>query len=77
MKYHSRRLPPYLAIRSASRFAIQTTRQKKYRYITLGMSNRFRPVMVSHTDRGGRVRIISARPMTRTEREAYEEQIKD
>jgi len=32
--------------------------------------------MVSHADRGDRVRIISARTMTRAEREAYEEQIK-
>lgn len=44
------------------------------RCITLGMSNRFRLVMVSHADRGDRVRIISARIMTRAEKEAYEEQ---
>lgn len=46
------------------------------RYITIGLSNRPRLIMVSHADRGDRVRIISARTMTRTEREAYEEQIK-
>ena len=46
------------------------------RYITLGVSHRLRLVMVSHADRGRRVRIISARPMTRAEREAYEEQLK-
>ena len=47
------------------------------RYITIGLSNRPRLIMVSHADRGDRVRIISARPMTRAERDAYEEQIKD
>jgi uncharacterized DUF497 family protein len=31
--------------------------------------------MVSHTDRGGRIRIISARELTRTERHEYEEEI--
>jgi uncharacterized DUF497 family protein len=49
---------------------------KEDRYITLGMSDHFRLVMVSHADRGDRVRIISARTMTRAEKEAYEEQIK-
>jgi uncharacterized DUF497 family protein len=49
---------------------------EEHRYITLGMSNRYRLVMVSHADRGGGIRIISARAMTRAEREAYEEQIK-
>ena len=46
------------------------------RYVTVGVSDRLRLVMVSHADRGDRVRIISARTMTRAEREAYEEQIK-
>lgn len=46
------------------------------RYFTVGVSDRRRLVMVSHADRGDRVRIISARTMTRAEREAYEEQIK-
>ena len=42
------------------------------RYITVGMSDRFRLLMVAHTERGERIRIISARELTRTEREAYE-----
>jgi uncharacterized DUF497 family protein len=46
------------------------------RYITVGLSRRLRLVMVSHADRGDCVRIISARTITRAEREAYEEQIK-
>ena len=45
------------------------------RYITVGLSNRFRLVIVSHLDRGERTRIISARQLTRGEREAYEEAI--
>jgi uncharacterized DUF497 family protein len=44
------------------------------RYITIGMSNRRRLVMVGHTERGERIRIISARELTRAEREAYEEE---
>ena len=44
------------------------------RYITIGWSNQYRLLMVSHTDRGDRIRIISARELTKTERKAYEEE---
>ena len=44
------------------------------RYITVGMSNRHRVLMVAHTERGDRVRLISARELTRAERKAYEEE---
>ncbi|TAJ82668.1 BrnT family toxin [bacterium] len=44
------------------------------RYITVGMSSRRRLVIVAHTERGERIRIISARELTRAEREAYEEE---
>jgi uncharacterized DUF497 family protein len=44
------------------------------RYITIGSSNQRRLLMVSHTDRGDRIRIISARELTKTERKAYEEE---
>ncbi len=43
------------------------------RYITIGHSHQGRILIVAHTDRGGRIRIISARALTKTEREAYEE----
>ena len=43
------------------------------RYITIGWSNRRRLLMVSHTDRGYKIRIISARELTRNERKGYEE----
>ena len=43
------------------------------RYITIGWSNKARLIMVSHTDRNNRIRIISARELTQSERKAYEE----
>ncbi len=44
------------------------------RYITIGWSNRHRLLMVAHTDRGDRIRIISARELTQIERKSYEEE---
>ena len=38
------------------------------RSITIGLSHRGRLLMVAHTERGDRLRIISARALTRTER---------
>jgi uncharacterized DUF497 family protein len=46
------------------------------RYIVIGMSDHRRVLMVSHTESGERIRIISARTLTRAEREAYEEKTK-
>ena len=43
------------------------------RFITFGVSVRGRLLAVSHTERGNRIRIISARLATRTERKIYEE----
>ena len=43
------------------------------RYITVGYSNQGRLLLVAHADRGDRIRIISARILTRRERIAYEE----
>jgi uncharacterized DUF497 family protein len=43
------------------------------RYLTAGLSTRGRHLIVAHTDRGGRIRIISAREVTRRERKLYEE----
>jgi uncharacterized protein len=42
------------------------------RFVTTGMSYRQRLLVVVHVDRGGRIRIISARFATRLERETYE-----
>jgi len=43
------------------------------RYITMGMSAAGQLLIVSHTDRGDKVRIISAREASRTERRDYED----
>ena len=45
------------------------------RSITIGASVNNRLLMVAHTDRGDRTRIISARTLTRKEREAYAKEI--
>jgi uncharacterized DUF497 family protein len=44
------------------------------RYITIGTSDQNRVLIISHTDRENRIRIISARKATRKERKAYEEE---
>jgi len=43
------------------------------RFVTIGSSYRGRILIVVHCDRGGTVRIISARVATRKERKTYEE----
>jgi uncharacterized DUF497 family protein len=43
------------------------------RYVTIGLSSRGRPLIVAHAERHGRIRIISARKLTRNERRVYEE----
>jgi uncharacterized DUF497 family protein len=44
------------------------------RFITIGWSNHRRLLIVSHTDRNDRIRIISARELTPSERKDYEEE---
>jgi uncharacterized DUF497 family protein len=44
------------------------------RYVTIGMSDKGRVLVVAHATRGERVRIISARKATLHERKAYEEE---
>ena len=48
----------------------------EHRFLTVGLSFRQRPLIVSHLDRGEAIRIISARPLTKSERKTYEEPIK-
>jgi hypothetical protein len=43
------------------------------RFLTIGYSNRRRLLLISHTDRANRIRIISARLLTPSERRAYEQ----
>jgi len=45
----------------------------EHRYITVGLSNSGRLLMVAHAESGGRIRIISARTLTGRERRTYEE----
>jgi uncharacterized DUF497 family protein len=45
----------------------------EYRYITFGLSRFNRLLVVSHTECEDKMRIISARRMTRRERKIYEE----
>jgi uncharacterized DUF497 family protein len=47
------------------------------REITIGHSARQQVAFVSHTQRGDRIRIISARKATRRERKQYEEGISE
>jgi hypothetical protein len=46
------------------------------RFLLLGMSKAGRLVAVSHTERGDRTRLISAREAARNERENYETQFR-
>jgi hypothetical protein len=43
------------------------------RYLIFGVSKALRHLVVSYTERGERIRIISAREMTPSERKAYEQ----
>jgi uncharacterized protein len=43
------------------------------RYITIGLSNKNRLLMVAHTDRNDHIRIISARKVTKHEEKCYQE----
>ena len=43
------------------------------RFLTTGYSNRQRLIIVAHTDRDDRIRLINARDVTATERSVYEE----
>lgn len=47
--------------------------EAKDRYVLLGMSHAGRLLATVHTERGANIRIISARPVTRREAEAYSE----
>ena len=52
-----------------------TTAKGEQRFIAIGMDHLWRLLVVVYTDRGDRVRLISARPATRFERRNYEDGI--
>ena len=49
-----------------------TTAKSEQRFIVIGMDHLWRLLVVIYTERGNRVRLISARPATRSERHKYE-----
>lgn len=49
-----------------------TTAQGEQRFVVIGMDHFWRLLVVVYTDRGNRIRLISARPATRSERKQYE-----
>ena len=48
---------------------------KEDRYVTIGLSAKFRMIVVIHTDRGDNIRLISARLAIKVEKKDYEEGI--
>ena len=46
------------------------------RYLSLGMSSLGRVIVISYTERGQRIRIISARAANKRERSVYEKKIR-
>jgi uncharacterized DUF497 family protein len=44
----------------------------EFRFLTIGMSDHYRLVVVSHTERNREVRLISVRLATRQEKKEYE-----
>jgi uncharacterized DUF497 family protein len=59
--------------RLAITFADPDHSENEHRYLTFGLSKHNRLLVVSHTDRGDKTRIISARLMDCKERRIYEE----
>jgi uncharacterized protein len=49
-----------------------TTASREQRFVVIGMDHLWRLLVVVYTDRGNRVRLISARSATRSERQTYE-----
>ena len=47
--------------------------EDELRFLTFGLSSTGRILVVAHADREEAIRLISARPATRSERRAYEE----
>ena len=46
------------------------------RHVSIGTVDKGAVIVVAHTDRDGRVRLISARPASRRERQAYYERVR-
>lgn len=48
--------------------------ESEQRYVLIGTTSAGRLLVVAHAERGGRIRIINARPASRRERQQYEEE---
>ena len=46
------------------------------RHVSIGKVDKMAVVVVAHTDRDGPIRVISARPASRKERQSYHEQVR-
>jgi uncharacterized DUF497 family protein len=57
----------------AARLELMYISETEERFITIGRSNQRKLLLVSHTERNDRIRIISARVLTQAERKDYEE----
>lgn len=56
----------------SSNVAVRDHSNEESRYLTFGISASGRALVIAHTERGDNIRLISSRPMTRAEHEAYE-----
>jgi len=72
-EFHLRKPKLFLMIRSNVDFYDPDHSDDEERYLIVGESNQGRLLIVSYTERGDVIRLISARVATRAEREAYEE----
>ncbi|MBU1356383.1 MAG: BrnT family toxin [Candidatus Edwardsbacteria bacterium] len=57
----------------AATFSDPDHSREESRFLTIGLSNRGRLLVIAHTDRGDKVRIISARIAAKLEKRYYEE----
>lgn len=73
MESHLRKQKQFLTILFYVDFYDPDYSEDEEQYLIVGESNRGRLLIVSYTERGNSIRLISAREVTRTEREAYEE----
>ena len=75
MVFHSLRQVPSFGDELAITVSDPDHSDNEDRYITIGWSDRRRLLIVSHTDPGDRIRIISARELTKAERKEYEKAV--
>jgi uncharacterized protein len=60
-----------LALEDAHAVTVEDREHDERRFVTIGADSKDRIVVVVWTERGGRLRVISARKATRVERQQY------